>query len=481
MEPPGIKKPDPRQPDWYCRDVEIRAHAAGLAPGTRLDRYTLIRRFAMGGMAELYLAQQSGAAGFSKIVALKRILPHLAEDETFTKMFLAEARLASDLAHPNLVHVLDFGEFDGEHYLTMEYVHGSNLLDVLNRAKHPLPLEAGLQIVIEVARGLHDLHEHRAADGKTLGLVHRDVSPSNVLLSYDGSVKLTDFGIAKAMELTTATRTGTFKGKLGHSSPEQARGEPVDRRSDVFCLGILLYEVTTGARAFSGPNEFAVLGKVARADYEPPANLVEDYPPELSDLVSHALCADPQGRPPDAAAFAEALAAFARTHDVAIGPTRVAALMRDLFGTPPPVAEPEELDRVSTVRIPAMTRSAAMTDVSAPSRPWVAYALLPIALILGAAGMWLLREPRARPAIPMFVALSAKAFDPPPLAVADANVPRPEPAADPETQTHDPAPPPASNEPKSRRGRKRARQPARRKAETVKTIELDGALFPPEP
>lgn len=465
------------------------AHAAGLEPGTRLDRYTLIRRLAMGGMAELYLAQQTGAAGFSKIVALKRIHPHLSQNETFTGMFLSEARLASDLNHPNLAHVLDFGECNKEHYLTMEYVHGANLHEALKQACAPLPMAAALQVVIDVARGLHELHELRSTDGRPLGMVHRDVSPSNVLLAYDGSVKLTDFGIAKAMELTSATRTGTFKGKLGHSSPEQARGEQIDRRSDVFCLGILLYEVTTGARAFSGPNEFAVLGKVASANYDPPQTLVENYPQDLEQLVRGALAASPEDRPATAAEFAESLAAFARAEGIALGPGPVAALLRDLFGEPPPIADPEELDRVTT---DAMAPADVLPEVSptlpSPRRPWLAYALVPLALLLGAAGTWFLQAPAASrtaqtmlPPLPLLEAPQPVALAAPdPL--TELSEPQPKPALETSPQTAEPTPPAA--EPVATTKPKRRRKPRNRKQKSQtqkKDIELRGMLFPPNP
>lgn len=457
------------------------ANAAGLAPGTRLDRYTLIRRVAMGGMAELYLAQQSGAAGFSKIVALKRIHAHLAQNETFTGMFLAEARLASDLNHPNLAHVLDFGECNKEHYLTMEYVHGVNLHEALNRARAPLPMEAALQIVIDVARGLHELHEHRSTDGSPLGMVHRDVSPSNVLLAYDGSVKLTDFGIAKAMELTSATRTGTFKGKLGHSSPEQARGETIDRRSDVFCLGILLYEVTTGARAFSGPNEFAVLGKVASANYDAPETLVEDYPQDLGVLVRDALATSPQDRPATAAEFAEGVAAFARDHGIAIGPGPVARLLRELFGEPPAIAEPEELDRVTTDVLPRP--APAPDDLVSRDRPWLAYALAPLALVLGAAGTWFLQAPAESRAaqnmlrpLPPLVLAEPVALAPP---VLELPLSKPAPAR-PEAET-EPEPEPVEATPKRKRRRKTRPRKSQQPETPKQDIELRGMLFPPDP
>lgn len=328
-------------------DPVSAARAAGLPPGTQLGRYTVLRRFAVGGMAELYLAHQRGAEGFAKLVALKRILPHLASEPQFTQMFLDEARLAATLHHPNIAAVLDFGEHEGEHYLTMEYVHGRHLLDVLRaHAGRPLPLPVALGIVSDVARALHHVHEQRGHDGRPLGLVHRDVSPSNVLISYDGGVKLTDFGIAKAMELTSATRTGTFKGKLGYSAPEQCRGEAIDRRADIFALGILLYETTTGARCFSGPNEFAVLGRVARGDYVPPLEVDAEYPAWLTPVIARTLALDPAMRPPTAAALADELDELTYATFERGSPTRVAAMMHGSFGETPPVTSVAELSLV---------------------------------------------------------------------------------------------------------------------------------------
>jgi tRNA A-37 threonylcarbamoyl transferase component Bud32 len=315
-----------------------------------MGRYTLLRRFAVGGMAELYLAHQRGAEGFVKVVALKRILPHLAADPQFTRMFLDEARLAAALDHPNIAHVLDFGECEGEHFLTMEYVHGRHLLDVLRAHKgRGLPLPTALTIVAAVGRALHHVHEQRGHDGRPMGLVHRDVSPSNVLLSYDGAVKLTDFGIAKAMELTSFTRTGTFKGKLGYAAPEQCRGEAVDRRADVYALGIVLYETTLGVRAFSGPNEFAVLGKVARGDYLPPLEIDPGYPAELADVVARAMAPLPEDRYSTAAELADALDELSTVLDLRGAPTVVGSLMHASFGEPPPVTTDAELSVVAPV------------------------------------------------------------------------------------------------------------------------------------
>jgi serine/threonine-protein kinase len=348
-----------------------------------MGRYTLVRRLAVGGMAELYLAHQRGAAGFAKLVALKRILPHLAENPTFTRMFLDEARLAAGLDHPNLAHVLDFGEDRGEHFLTMEYVHGRNLLQLLRAANGAaLPLSTALTIIRDVARGLHDLHEQHDPRGRPMGLVHRDVSPSNVLVSFDGKVKLSDFGLAKAMELTTGTRSGAFKGKLGHSSPEQARGEEMDRRSDVFCLGILVYEVTTGALAFSGPNEFAVLGKVARGVYVPPGEIVAGYPEALAAIVDKALCLNVDRRYATALEVAEAVERFARRVDARLAPEVVATTMSTFFGPAPPIVVPEELELATAAAAPEV-------PPPAPRRSPAVWFAVPLAVVAGAAGAWM--------------------------------------------------------------------------------------------
>ena len=181
------------------------AKAELLAPGARVGRYHLLRRLAIGGMAELHLACAEGVAGFQKVVVLKRVLPHLAADDAFVRMFLNEARLAANLDHPNLVQVIDIGEAEGEYFYVMEYVHGRNARELLAAAAHRggMPIEVALAIVVSAAAGLHHAHERCDLEGRALGLVHRDVSPSNVLVSYDGATKLTDFGIAKASARST--------------------------------------------------------------------------------------------------------------------------------------------------------------------------------------------------------------------------------------------------------------------------------------
>ncbi|MCA9650517.1 MAG: protein kinase [Myxococcales bacterium] len=345
--------------------------ARGLAPGTRMGRYTLLHRLAVGGMAELYVARQGGIEGFEKIVALKRVLPHLAEDPQFVKMFLDEARFAASLDHPNIAHVTDIGEADGEYFFAMEYVHGANLLEVLRRGDHvPLSLECALTIVVGVAAALHHAHEQLGPDGRPLGLVHRDVSPSNVLISHNGAVKLTDFGIARAAARTSVTTKGQTKGKAGYMSPEQCRGDRLDRRSDIFALGILLYEVTLGVRAFYAPNDFAILGRIARADYIPPHEIDEQYPEPLAAIVARAMAKDPEDRFRTAEEVQVELEEFARDHGLRLSTVELSRTMEALFGSP---AHPHtDLGELPPVE-PEPTPAPVPVVVAAPSArlPWM--------------------------------------------------------------------------------------------------------------
>ena len=259
---------------------------------TRLGRYQLLKKIAVGGMAEIYLARQKGVGGFEKNVVLKRILPQLAETEEFFRMFLDEARIAATLQHPNIVQIYDAGEQDGEHYIAMEYLDGADLLtvwNVLTARETGFPLELALHVVISVAAALHYAHEKENFDGEPLEIVHRDVTPHNVFLTRDGTVKLVDFGIAKASNRTTHTSYGTLKGKLAYMSPEQCKGEPVDRRSDIYSLGIILYELSTNTRLYTGKSEYTVLKDIVEEDVPLPSSIREDYPTDLEPIVMRAL------------------------------------------------------------------------------------------------------------------------------------------------------------------------------------------------
>ncbi len=309
-------------------------------PGRSLARYVCLQRLARGGMAELHLARREGPADFRKLVALKRLLPHLADEPAFARMFITEARLAARLDHPNIAQVIDFGELEERSFLAMEYVHGRDVRAVLQAAGRALPgqrvpLACALALVDEVAAGLHHAHELRGPGGQPLDLVHRDISPSNVLVGYDGRVKLTDFGIAKATAEAQATATHSLKGKISYMSPEQARGEPVDRRSDVFSLGIVLFELTTGCRLFAGASEFAILNQVARGELIAPREVVPDYPPALERVVLRALAPVVDARYPTARQFADDLRAAAAAVGGRADREALGAMMGELFGAPP--------------------------------------------------------------------------------------------------------------------------------------------------
>lgn len=270
-----------------------------LGPGREVGKYRIVRRLATGGMAEIYLAQARGIQGFEKYVVLKRILPQYAESETFVKLFLNEARVAATLDHPNIATVYDIGETDGMYFFTMEYLHGEDLghlLRELVKRGERIPLEHALTIGAGVAAGLHAAHEKRGPDGRPLGIVHRDVSPSNVVVTYDGGVKLVDFGVAKITANAELTKTGSVKGKLAYMSPEQCGNGAIDRRSDIFSLGVLLYELTTQTRLFKADSEAATLRMVLEARVPSPSTRVPGYPPELEQIIMKALARERDDR-----------------------------------------------------------------------------------------------------------------------------------------------------------------------------------------
>ncbi|MCX4247380.1 serine/threonine-protein kinase [Paraliomyxa miuraensis] len=310
----------------------------GLPAGTRFGDFVAARPLAAGGMAELYLAARPTPAGPPQLAAIKRMLPHLGWDPEFVRMFLEEVRIAASLVHPNIVRVLDFGVGEGGHYLAMEYLHGRTLRSVERsiREAGPLPLAFSVGVVIEVAIGLHAAHEHRDVHGNPVEVVHRDVTPSNVMVAFDGCVKLLDFGIARVTQQTQLTRAGTLKGKMGYMSPEQCRGDVVDRRSDVFGLGILLYELTVGRRAFYADNDYAVIGKVIDGNYVRPRRAMPDYPAALEAVVTRALEVEPDQRYPTAAALVEDLQRFAVAFGLDLEAPARAGLMQHRFGAEPP-------------------------------------------------------------------------------------------------------------------------------------------------
>jgi len=302
--------------------------------GSVVGRYRIVRRLAVGGMGELVLAHTRSIHGFEKFVVLKRILPEHAATAEFVRMFLDEARLAATLDHPNIAHVYDIGEFRGSFFFSMEYVHGQSLMKVMRAmtaGRRLLPLEHALNIVIGTCAGLHYAHERKGLDGAPLGIVHRDVSPPNVILTYDGTVKVVDFGIAKAATVRDANVATTLRGKIPYMSPEQCRDEVLDRRSDIYSIGILLYELTVGKRLFPGRHEILGRHGVVQTDFEGPSQIHPTYPRDLELAVLKALEPIREARFETARDLQIALEEFAREHRLSISSARLASFMEDLF------------------------------------------------------------------------------------------------------------------------------------------------------
>ncbi len=328
-------------------------------PGHLLGRYELLLPIAQGGMGSVWAARLKGSRGFQKIVSIKTLLPTVSNDPRFEKMFLDEAALASRIRHPHVVEILDLGEQDGLLYLVMEWVDGEPLNMVLRAAarQEGLPLTAAVRIASQVCRGLHAAHELRDDDGEPLGLVHRDVSPHNVLVSYEGVAKLVDFGVAKATSrLVETTEAGHVKGKIAYMAPEQVRCEEIDRRADVFATGILLYLLTLGRHPFKGESSSETAKHICMSRPVRPRELKSDYPRRLEQVVLKALAKKPEDRYESADTMAQALQralpAARNSSD-----EEIAEVMRTLFS--------ERLER----RRKAIQRALKLADAKSGERP----------------------------------------------------------------------------------------------------------------
>jgi serine/threonine-protein kinase len=306
-------------------------------------------------MADVLLGRAEGIEGFERHVVLKRIRAELAKDKRFIEMFLDEARLAATLHHQNIVQVYDIGEEGGEYFFAMEYLHGEDLRKLLgsvSKQKQNIPLANVVAIVSAAASGLHHAHDRRATDKKRLEIVHRDVSPSNIIIGYDGSVKLVDFGIAKATMRSSDTRTGTLKGKTSYMSPEQCKGESsIDRRSDVYSLGVVLYELATTTRLFKGESDYLVMDAIVNGKVPLPRVRRPDLPNELSSIIMRALAVDPNRRFQTADELRLALEQFALNANLAASTSAIATYMKKLFGEKTePWIDTARFDRVADGR-----------------------------------------------------------------------------------------------------------------------------------
>jgi len=264
----------------------------------QFGKYQLLERVAVGGMAELYRAKVTGDHGFEKLVAIKKILPHLTDEGNLVKAFIDEAKLAAFLQHESIVQIYDFGSMDGEYFIAMEYLFGKDLRRLIHKAREnaaPLSLENALYIISRICSGLDYSHNLKDLQGKPLNIIHRDINPQNIFITYEGQVKIIDFGIAKAASHNSTTHEGLIKGKLAYMSPEQANGQTIDRRSDIFSTGIILYELLAGTRMFQGETMY-IYTQVRDAAYEPLQNLVPDLPGKLHEVVQRALAKHPDDR-----------------------------------------------------------------------------------------------------------------------------------------------------------------------------------------
>ncbi|HEX5059061.1 MAG TPA: protein kinase [Kofleriaceae bacterium] len=326
-----------------------------------LGRYHVLKHLTSGGMAEVLLGRSDGIEGFERHVVLKRIRAEHARDKRFISMFIDEARLAAGLHHQAIVQVFDIGETNGEYFFAMEYIHGEDLRRVLSTAakgRAHVPLAYACSIVSAVAAGLHYAHERRDSRGKPLDIVHRDVSPSNILIGYDGAVKIVDFGIAKAALRQAETVVGSLKGKTSYMSPEQCRGQSIDRRSDVYGLGVLLYELTTTSRLFKGDNDYLVMDAIVNGKFAMPQMRRPDLPNELSSIIMRALAVEPERRYQTADELRADLDNFASRYDLTTGPSQLASYMRKLFGEKPePWLELSNADTTEEMLPPETHRS----------------------------------------------------------------------------------------------------------------------------
>jgi serine/threonine-protein kinase len=294
----------------------------------------VVDEIGVGGMASVHLARMDGPGGFQKWVAIKKIHSHLVEDDSFVQMFLDEARVAAKISHPNVATVFDLGRHDDTYWIAMEYLHGEPLRELMRRTEElgtAMPPEIACRVIADAAEGLHAAHELLGKNGEQLGLVHRDVTPHNLFVTYDGVTKVVDFGIAKFSSRMSSTRAGTLKGKLAYMSPEQVHGEVIDRRTDLFALGVVLWELTTGQRLFRTDSDLDTLAKVQECNVPRPSTLIRGYPIDLEKIVMKALSKNRGERFKTAREFSRALQSLLMRRGLFIANDEVASYVTSLF------------------------------------------------------------------------------------------------------------------------------------------------------
>jgi serine/threonine-protein kinase len=299
-----------------------------------LGRYRVVDEIGIGGMASVHLARMDGPGGFQKWVAIKKIHSHLVEDDSFVQMFLDEARIAARISHPNVATVFDLGKAEDTYWIAMEYLHGEPLREVMRRTEElgtAMPPEIACRIIADAAEGLHAAHELLGKNGEKLQLVHRDVTPHNLFVTYDGTTKVVDFGIAKFSSRMSSTRAGTLKGKLAYMSPEQVHGEPIDRRTDIFALGVVLWELTTGQRLFRSESDLDTLAKVQECNVPRPSTLIRGYPLDLEKIVMKALAKNKGERFKTARELSRALQSLLMRRGLFIASDEVANYVQSIF------------------------------------------------------------------------------------------------------------------------------------------------------
>lgn len=301
----------------------------------KLGQYTLLEKIAQGGMAQVFKAKTTDSNGFSRLVVIKRILPHISADPEYVEMLVDEAKIAVNFNHGNIAQIYDLGRVKDDYFIVMEYVDGKTFSQISKKLQHrslTMPLDILLYCMIEVCRALSYIHNKKGVDGKNLGVVHRDVSPQNIILSYAGQIKIIDFGVAKAISKEGKTQSGVLKGKFAYMSPEQARSDTIDHRSDIFSLGILLWEMATGARLFKRKTNHETVQAIQKAKYEHATSLRSNLPREFDKIIKKALQRNPKHRFADAADMAHDLEKLLIQVNPEFKPVYAAEFIYKLFG-----------------------------------------------------------------------------------------------------------------------------------------------------